>query len=195
MIIHPKSLYERNDSGISYGWFMLLCFLVLGAFTYLCIVALYNGVIGVANTDITAGATSQQTKNAMSFNRDVAMYLPVVMIIGAFVWSAVRGIGGSGATYQSFYTGYVVLIICCITAFIMAFAGGMLIDRLYTNLDSLGYIQGSAIPADWGIVQGNTMWWFINLFYFLCYMVPFLGLAVFFQSIAKRTSGSQYIRA
>jgi hypothetical protein len=76
----------------------------------------------------------------------------------------------------------------------MAFAGGMLIDRLYMTLDEEGYIHGDKLSAKWGNIQEDTMFWFINAFYFLCYMVPFLGGGVFVQSIAKRTSGSQYIR-
>jgi len=185
---------HSNDDAVAYGWFMLLVFLILGAFSYLCVITLYNGIITPANADIASGMTSEQTKNALFFNRDIAMYMPVFMLIGAFIWAMVRGIGGSGATYQSFYTGWVIFILCCIVGFLMSFAGGMLIDRLYTNLDDQGYIQGPKISTEWATAQGETMWWFINLFYFLCYMVPCLGGAVFFQGIAKRTSGSQYIR-
>lgn len=184
-----------GEDAIAYGWFMLLVFLILGAFSYLCITALYNGILAPANADISAGMTSEQTKNALAFNRDIAMYMPVFMLLGAFVWAMVRGIGGSGATYQSFYTGWVIFILCCITGMLMAFAGGMLIDRLYGTLDDQGYIQGDKISAEWATAQGDTMWWFINLFYFLCYMVPCLGGAVFIQGIAKRTTGSQYMRS
>lgn len=187
---------HANEDAVSYGWFMLLVFLVLGAFSYLCVIALYNGVIGVANVNIGDGLTSEQTKNALSFNRDIAMYMPVFMLLGAFIWAMVRGIGGSGATYQSFYTGWVIFITCCMVAFLMSFAGGMLIDRLYSTLDEQGYTTGGAhMMAKWGTIQDNTIWWFMNLYYFLCYMVPCIGGAVFFQGIAKRTSGSQYIRA
>lgn len=185
---------RHTEDAVSYGWFMLLVFLILGAFSYFCIIALYNGVIAPANDDITEGLMSKQTKDALTFNRDLAMYLPVFMLIGAFVWAMVRGIGGSGATYQSFYTGYVIFVMCCIVGFLMAFAGGMLIDRLYITLDDQGYIQGDKIPESWGDIQGETMFWFINAFYFLCYMVPMLGGGVYIQGIAKRTSGSQYLR-
>ena len=183
-----------NEEAVSYGWLMLLVFLILGAFSYFCVIALYNGVIEIANDDITAGLTSDQTKQAMAFNRELCMYMPVFMIIGAFVWAMVRGIGGSGATYQSFYTGWVIFFVCCITGFLMAFSGGMLIDRLYQSLDEAGYIQGAHISTDWADAQGATAFWFINLFYFMCYMIPVLGGAVFIQGIAKRTSGNQYIR-
>lgn len=186
---------HANEDAVAYGWFMLIVFLILGAMSYFCIVALYNGVIGgPANQEITDGTMSKQTKDALTFNRDLAMYLPVFMLVGAFIWAMVRGIGGSGATYQSFYTGWVVFVMCCMVGFLMAFCGGMLIDSLYSNLDEQGYIQGAKIPSSWGTIQGDTMFWFINAFYFLCYMVPMLGGGVFVQGIAKRTTGSQYIR-
>lgn len=189
--------YDRKhkDDAIAYGWIMILIFLILGSFTYLCVIMLYNGVITQENIDISAGLTSEQTKQATSFNRDMAMYMPVFMLIGAFVWSMVRGIGGSGATYQSFYTGFVIFLLCCIVGFLMSYSGGMLIDRLYMNLDNIGYINNAThMTAEWAAAQNNTIWTFINLYYFICYMVPVMGGAVYFQGIAKRTGGNVYIR-
>lgn len=138
---------------------------------------------------------SQQTKNSMEFSRSIAMYLPVFMLIGAFLWSMLRSIGGSGATYQSFYTGWVILFLCCLTGFYMAFLGGLMIDNLYTSLDSKGYIGSTEhMSLEWTTIQDNTMWWFINAYYFLCCLVSIIGIAVFFQSIVKSTFGNRYIR-
>lgn len=192
MPTHPKSRLD-TESAVSYGWFMIGVFLIMGALSYFCVMAIYNVVIEKENVEITAGHSSEATKSALAFNRDMAMYLPVFMLIGVFIWAMVRGIGGSGATFQVYYFGYVVLLLCCFTSFVMAFSGGMFIDRLYSELDGKGLIGPPGISGDWATAQEYNIT-FMNMYYGLCYIVPFIGLAVYFQSIAKRTSGSQYIR-
>lgn len=185
---------HANDDAVAYGWFMIGAFLIFGAFTYFCTMAVYNVVIEKENTFIAANATSKSTKEALSFNRDMGLYLPVFMLIGVFIWAMVRGIGGSGATFQTFYFGFVVLFLCCFVAFLMSFAGGLFIDRLYSGLDARNLIGSPGLSADWAAAQASSIYTMMNLYYGLCYITPFIGLAVFFQSIAKRTSGSQYIR-
>jgi hypothetical protein len=182
-----------GSDAVSYGFFMIGVFLVMGALSYFCIMAIYNVVIEKENVEIVEGHSSEATKNALAFNRDMAMYTPVFMLLGVFIWAMVRGIGGSGATFQTFYFGYVILILCCFISFIMAFSGGMFIDKFYTALDEKGLIGAPGITGDWATSQESNIM-FMNMYYGLCYIVPFIGLAVYFQSIAKRTSGSQYIR-
>jgi hypothetical protein len=184
-----------GDSGIAYGWFMLLVFLIVGAVSWMCLAYLFNGIIAPANTDIVSGVMSMQTKNTMGFSRDLAMYLPVFMLVGSFIWAMLRGIGGSGATYQAFYTGYVIFVLCCATAFMMAFLGGTLIDRLYTSLDGMNYINNATtMTPQWAKVQDDTMWNFVNLYYFLCDLCAVLGGIVYFQSIVRNTSGNRFVR-
>jgi hypothetical protein len=192
MVTHRSDL--DPESGVAYGWFMIGAFLILGAFTYFCTMAIYNVVILKENTFIEGNMTSEATKQALTFNRDMGMYMPVFMLVGVFVWAMVRGIGGSGATFQTFYFGYVILFLCCFVSFLMAFAGGAFIDRYYMAMDDRGFIGAPGLPAIWAAAQENYMYQFMNMFYGLCFIVPFIGLAVFFQSIAKRTSGSQYVR-
>jgi len=184
---------HSNDDAVAYGWYMIGAFLILGALSYFCTMAIYNVVIEKENVFIAANQTSLATKNALAFNRDMGMYMPVFMLIGVFIWAMVRGIGGSGATFQTFYFGYVILFLCCFISFLMSFAGGVFIDRLYITLDEQGYIGAAWMSADWVSAQ-NMVFQFMNMYYGLCFIVPFIGLAMFFQSIAKRTSGSQYIR-
>lgn len=185
---------HSNDSGVAYGWFMIGAFILLGAFSYFCTMAIYNSVISTENSMINAGTSSEATKDAMSFNRDIALYLPVIMLIGVFIWAMVRGIGGSGATFQTFYFGYTILFLCCFVSLLMAFAGGIYIDNFYSALDDRGMIGSPGLSEEWSSVQIPNLYTLMNMFYGLCYIIPFVGLAVFFQSIARRTSGSQYIR-
>jgi len=185
----------EGNAGIAYGWFMLLVFLVVGAASWMCLAVLFNGIIAPANTDIVSGVMSMQTKNTMGFSRDLAMYLPVFMLIGAFIWAMLRGIGGSGATYQAFYTGYVIFVLCCATGFMMAFLGGTIIDRMYIGLDNAGLMNNAThLTQAWADIQDSTIWWYINAYYFLCNLCSILGGIVYFQSIVRNTSGNRFIR-
>lgn len=178
---------------------MLLVFLILSAITYLSVIYFYNSVMTVENKYIVEGKSSSQTVNAINFNRSMGMYLPVFMLLGAFVWAMIRGVGGrgdfsGGATYQAFYTGWVIFVLCCMVGFMMSFLGGLLLDTLYTNLDKANMIQGTMISAAWNAAQDSQMWWFINAYFFLCYAVPCIGAVVYFQAIVRKTQGSRYIQ-
>lgn len=186
---------HANEDGIAYGWLMVCLFLLLGAMSWMAMTYTMNETIDIANDNIAKSKMSQQTKNTMNVARDIAMYLPVFMLIGVFIWSLLRGIGGSGATYQGFYTGWVIFFLCCLVGFYMAFLGGLMIDSLYTELDNRGYIGSTEhMSAEWSNIQDGTMWWFINSYYFLCCLVSVIGGFVFFQSIVRSTFGNRYIR-
>ena len=192
---HPMG--GSGEDAIAYAWLMLLVFLILGSITYLSSMYFENSIMKIENKWIAEGKSSSQTVNAINFNRSIGMYLPVFMLLGAFIWAMLRGIGGrgdsgGGATYQAFYTGYVILVLCCLVGFIMSFLGGYLIDTLYTQLDKANMIQGTMITAEWNQAQQETMWGFINLYFGLCYIVPCIGAVVFFQAIVRKTQGSRY---
>lgn len=188
-------LQHHNEDAIAYGWLMLCVFLFLGAISWMAMSYAMNETIELSNERIAESKMSSQTKNTMEFSRSIAMYLPVFMLIGAFIWSLLRGIGGSGATYQSFYTGWVIFFLCCLTGFYMAFLGGLMIDSLYTELDNRGFIDSTVyMSAEWSDIQDETMWWFINAYYFLCCFVSTIGAVVFFQAIVRSTFGNRYIR-
>lgn len=175
---------------------MLLVFVIAAAFIYLFIGQTENALMVPINKLINAGTVSQQTAQAIAWNRNLTMALPILALIGAFVWSVIRGVGGrgdsyGGATFQSFFTGWIVLISCCLVGFMMSFTGGLVIDTLYTHLDNAGMIQSADISAEWNEAQASTMYQYINLYYLLCFLCPILGLAVFFQSIVRKTYGSR----
>lgn len=194
-MLDPELKYD-NSIAIAYGWIMLLTFLFIAVMIYLAIGGVENQFLEPINTMIGKGTISTQTKNAIEWQRNMTMTLPVLALIGAFVWSVVRGVGGrgdsyGGATYQSFFSGWTMLVLFCVTGFIMSFVGGIFIDSIYTAFDNRGLIQGDWMPEDWKIVQADTMWWPINAYYSLCFITPLFGLFLFIQSIVRRTYGNR----
>jgi hypothetical protein len=75
----------------------------------------------------------------------------------------------------------------------MSFAGGTLIDILTMGETGQTLLNNSQVSADFKASQVGTMFWFINLYYFLCYAIPLLGIAIFIQSILPRTSGDRQV--
>jgi hypothetical protein len=188
-----------GEDAIAYGWFMILVFIFLGALMVIAFNAVENRVLDVANQDVTKGKMSVQTSNAIEFNKQIGMFLPVLMLLGVFIWAMIRGIGGrgdfgGGATFEAFYVGWVILLVSCVTGFMMSFLGGTIIDQFYTALDSANMIGGTMVSAEWNQAQEDTMWTFINAYYFLCYLCPILGVIVYFKGIVKKTQGNRYIQ-
>lgn len=185
-----------NSSAIAYGWYMLLIFLFVAAIVYLIIGQAENTVMDKVNAMITMGKVSQQTMQAIEWNRNLTMALPILSLLGAFIWSVIRGVGGrgdsyGGATFQAYFTGWVLLVMFCLVGFLASFMGGLIIDSLYTNLDNQGLIQSTDVSAEWNHAQASTMWTYINGYYLFCFCCPLLGLLLFFQHMVRKTYGSR----
>jgi len=187
-----------TENAVAYGWFMLVVFLFVAAIIYLAVIQVDNQILGIFNEQIADGTVSTQTSQAVNFNRQVGMYLPVLSLLGAFIWSVIRGVGGrgdsyGGATFQSFFTGWILLVLFCTVGFVMAFLGGMVLDNFYTSLDNAGLIDNPDVMTQkWADAQQSTMWTFVNGYYTLCYLCPIGGLVIFFQHIVRKTYGSRY---
>jgi len=191
-----RSAANDTESGIAFGYVFTLVFLIFGAITILTIFALQNGMMPVINQFIMQGKVSSQTANAISFVRTITMALPIIALLGCFLWAMMRGVqsrDGMAPTSTAFYTGWIVLVSCCIISFLMAFLGGFVIDSLYTELDKANLIQGTAISAEWNSIQNSTMFFYINAYFALTAIVPCLGIVVFFKSVVWRTVGSRYM--
>jgi hypothetical protein len=185
-----------GQDGIAYGLIFVLVFLGAAAITIIAIFTMENSVLDVVNTFINQGIISQQTANAIEFNRVIGMTLPIIALGGCFLWSMMRGVqsrDNQTISGGAFYTGWIILVLCCITGFIMSFTGGLILDSLFTGLDSAKVIENPAMMTqEWSDVQHNTMYSYINMYYFLCYLTPLIGVAVFGISIVRRTVGSRY---
>lgn len=95
--------------------------------------------------------------------------------------------------FQIFGTGFVLMIVCISVGVLMSFAGGTIIDMLTMGNTGELLTNSSHMTQSWKDTQNNTMWWFINLYYFCCYAIPLLGIAIFIQSILPKTTGDRYI--
>jgi len=98
------------------------------------------------------------------------------------------------ASSVSVFTGaFYIFILMSITGILMIWMGGTVIDRIFTGIDSAGLYVGPNMPVEWQ--QAQLMWHFFgNLFYFIGYLMPFLGLIIWISSIVKRTESSRYVQ-
>lgn len=89
-----------NEEAIAYAWMVITIFTIIAGF----LVLVYYGVINMVldgpngdqsigvNHDIKAGLQSQQSRNAIQFNVDFAKNIPVLFILGIFVFAVARAI-------------------------------------------------------------------------------------------------------
>jgi hypothetical protein len=94
---------------------------------------------------------------------------------------------------QIFGTGFMLMIFCIGCGILLAFAGGTVIDMLTMGSTGELLTNNSHVSTDFKAAQSATMYWFINLYYFICYALPVLGIGIFIQSILPQTSGDRYI--
>jgi hypothetical protein len=94
-------------------------------------------------------------------------------------------------SFQVFGTGFVLMILCIAIGILMSFAGGTLIDTMTTGETGEMFVNNSGVSPAFQEAQDGTIFWFINLYYFLCYAIPMLGVAIFIQSILPRTTGDR----
>jgi hypothetical protein len=92
---------------------------------------------------------------------------------------------------QVFGTGFVLMIFCIASGILLSFAGGTLIDTFTIGPASETLTNNTHVSADFQAAQAATMYWFINLYYFICYALPVLGIGIFIQSILPQTSGDR----
>lgn len=93
---------------------------------------------------------------------------------------------------QIFGTGFVIMLICICSGILLAYAGGMFIDTLTMGDTGELLLNNSGVAPEWQTAQFSTMWFLINLYYFICYCLPVLGIVIFIQSILPRTPGDRY---
>ena len=87
----------------------------------------------------------------------------------------------------TFWRGLLVFFFCIMLSLLLFWSGGLVIDNLH---EKAGDLPGS--DSNFAKTAGGQVYFFINCFYGLCYIIPILGLAIFLQSIVKKVGTSQY---
>jgi hypothetical protein len=180
-----------NDEGLAYGAMMI--FLYLGAailfwgawsFTYDLFLT------STINPAITAGEVSLQTANAVGWNVNFIRYAPPIILLFGFVFAvnfAIFKSGGGSVSFTTFYWGFLVFIIACVSGLIMSYFGGWFLDTMLTMAITLpGHDSHFAENSQ------DQVWWFVNMYYLIMYCIPVLGAVIWGQSIVKRVRTSTY---
>lgn len=79
-----------NESGIAFGFYSVILLVLAGGLVLACCAPMINGLSGYANTRISDGAMSAQTKAAVSWNVSAFIWLPTFALIGFLLWAIVR---------------------------------------------------------------------------------------------------------
>lgn len=81
-----------NNEGIAYGWFVICLTVVIGSLLFLAFLQPVNGIIGATNTGIADGTITSQTSNAVSFNVNIFMSIPIILLGGLLAYGVIRAI-------------------------------------------------------------------------------------------------------
>jgi hypothetical protein len=79
------------------------------------------------------------------------------------------------------------MAVAIVIGILMSFAGGTVIDTMVDGFTAAGVYD---VPAAWDSTgRVNTL---INLYYFVMYLIPLIGIAIFFTTVLKRQKYDRY---
>jgi len=81
-----------NESGIAYGFFAAVVFIVIAAMVYAVLTPIMNGFVTEHNRLINDDMLSVQTKAAFQWNLNAFFLIPVFALVGILLWSVVRAL-------------------------------------------------------------------------------------------------------
>ncbi len=82
----------KNDDGIAYGLIAVAVFIAGVALIYLTFTPMMNAAIGEANALIGEGHIGAQTAGAMGWSLGWFGAIPIIALLGIFVWAYVRAL-------------------------------------------------------------------------------------------------------
>lgn len=89
------------------------------------------------------------------------------------------------ASFRSFLAGFKIMVATIAVGTILSFVGGLAIDMIYSNMNEAGYFDPiNGTDSKW--TDLSTINYLINLFYFLCYLLPLLGFSAFFLNTIRK---------
>jgi hypothetical protein len=95
------------------------------------------------------------------------------------------------SNFRDVWGGFVIMVYCCILGLVLALAGGMVIDRLYTGLDNMDWFDDA--DPDWSGDDWGDLHATLNLYYWFCMAIPLVGVACFVKSVLARQGYDQYL--
>lgn len=184
-------IQKSDDTGLAYGYMMIMLYFGMAVAIWVSWTAVYDSFLGtIINPYIVQGLVSLQTSNVTAWNVNFIRFaVPIFLLFGfvfAINWSIYKS-GGGMATFSTFWWGFLTFIIFCVGGLVMGFWGGYLLDTVVEESNHLPY-QNTPMAA----TMQTDINWFINLFYFICYLIPVIGAVIFGQSIVKRVRMSTY---
>lgn len=95
------------------------------------------------------------------------------------------------SNFRDVWGGFVIMVFCCLLGLVLAFAGGMVIDHLYSGLDNLNWYDDA--DPDWTGNDWGDMNAALNVYYWFCMLIPVTGVACFVKTIIARQGYDQYL--
>lgn len=87
------------------------------------------------------------------------------------------------SSVSSMFSGFVVMIVCCIIGLVCAFGIGLANDNILSGLDDAGVYEDT--PDEWQGVYDQTTAPTIDLMYFCIFLIPLSGLVIFGLTVFK----------
>lgn len=80
----------KDDSANAYGYFVIALFVVAASAIYIFFLPMFDGVTDLMNDFIGRSEVSSDTATVLDYNRVILKFLPVIMLIGLFLWGIIR---------------------------------------------------------------------------------------------------------
>jgi len=90
-------------------------------------------------------------------------------------------------SFNAVWQGFIIMIVTIAIGIMMSLAGGTILDGLVDGFTMAGVYD---VPAEWD--QSGTINLVINLYYFLMYAIPVMGVAIFLVTIHQRKRYDRY---
>ena len=180
-----------NESALAYGGMLIFAYLGVAILIWGCWSFAYDLILtSTINPAIISGNVSAQTANVVAWNVNFIRYAPPILLLFGFIFAvnyAVFKSGGGNISFTTFYWGCLTFFIFCLAGLIMSYFGGWMLDLLL--------IKAITLPghdSDFANDSQYLVYWFTNLYYLVCYLIPILGAIIFGESIVKRVRTSEY---
>ncbi len=88
--------FIHDESAIAYGLFVIAVFLVGGTVVYIVVLSVIAAMTDNFNSMIAQGFVSQDTATVFANQLTLVKFLPIIMLIGLFLWGIVRALERKG---------------------------------------------------------------------------------------------------